>query len=87
VDLQLPGPVGVIPIRVDGGMNSVEIERPAGVAMVLELRGGVTQAIVDGEKHSGSGRLSLQTPGAESDPNRYEIEINGGVSKVVVTTR
>jgi DNA-binding MarR family transcriptional regulator len=87
VDLMLPVPVGVVPIRVEGGMNNIELERPAGVAMVLELRGGVNQAIVDGETHKGTGRLSLQTPGADKAADRYEIELSGGISKVVVTTR
>jgi DNA-binding MarR family transcriptional regulator len=87
VDLTLPVPAGVVRIRIEGGMNNIEVERPAGVAIVLELRGGVNQAIVDGEMHKARGRLSLQTPGADGTPDRYEIDLSGGVSKVVVTTR
>jgi len=87
VDLILPVPAGVVRIRIEGGMNNIEVERPEGAAMVLELRGGVNQAIVDGETHKARGRLSLQTPGADRTPDRYEIDLSGGVSKVVVTTR
>jgi DNA-binding MarR family transcriptional regulator len=87
VSLTLPHPSGAVPIRVEGGMSNIEIERPKGVAMVLELRGGVNQAIVDGEAHKGTGYLSLQTPGAKAASDRYELELSGGVTKVVVTTR
>jgi DNA-binding MarR family transcriptional regulator len=87
VSLTLPHPNGPVPIRAKGGMNNIEIERPEGAAMMLEIRGGVHQAIVDGQAHHGTGRLSLQTPGADRMPDRYEIEIGGGVSKVVITTR
>jgi DNA-binding MarR family transcriptional regulator len=87
VSLTLPAPLGVVPISVRGGMNNIEIERPEGAAMVLELHGGVNQAVVDGEAHTGRGQLSLQTPGADQAPNRYEIDVSGGIGKVVVTTR
>ena len=87
IGLELPAPVGAVPIRVEGGMNNIVLERPAGVAMVLELRGGVNQAIVDGQAFKGTGHLSLQTPGAGTIVDRYEVELSGGVSKVEVKTR
>jgi DNA-binding MarR family transcriptional regulator len=86
VELTLPRPDGIVPIRVGGGMNRMEVLRPAGTAMGLEARGGMSEITVDGESFKGRGKLSIQSPGADKDPNRYEIEISGGVAKVSVTT-
>jgi DNA-binding MarR family transcriptional regulator len=87
VSLVLPEPVGIVPVRINGGLNQIEIERPVGVAMRLSLHGGVNTVVVDGQTRSGTGQLSVQTPGADSAANRYEIELTGGASKVVVSTR
>jgi DNA-binding MarR family transcriptional regulator len=87
VRISLPRPEGAVRIAVAGGMSNIELERPAGVAMILELRGGVNQAILDGQSHRGTGHLSLHTPGAGSAADRYEVDLSGGISKVEVTTR
>jgi DNA-binding MarR family transcriptional regulator len=87
IELLLPRPVGVVQIRVYGGISRVSIERPLGVAAGLEVRGGITEAVVDGETHKGAGRLSIQTPGASESPDRYEIEVSGGVSKLLIAAR
>jgi hypothetical protein len=86
IDVMLAKPSGVVPIRITGGMTRLQIQRPAGVASGLEIRGGVSEVTVDGESYKNMGPLSLQTPGASASPDRYEIEITGGVSKLVVST-
>jgi DNA-binding MarR family transcriptional regulator len=86
VELTLPQPNGIVPIRVGGGMNRMEVLRPVGTAMGLETRGGVSEITVDGEIYRGRGKLSIQSPGADRSPDRYEIEIAGGVAKVSVST-
>lgn len=86
IELVLPRPVGVVPIRIAGGMSRLSVERPIGVAVGLEVRGGVSEVNLDGNVHKGHGRLSLQTPGASSSPDRYEIEITGGASKMTIST-
>jgi DNA-binding MarR family transcriptional regulator len=85
-ELLLPAPSGVVPIRVQGGMSRVSIVRPAGVAAGLEVSGGVSEVAVDGEVVKGAGTISLQTPGAASAPDRYEIEVSGGANKVSIST-
>ena len=87
VELTLPEPEGVVRIVISGGANSLALRRPPGVAMALELRGGVNQAILDGKSHRASGHLSLHTPGAAGAADRYEIELSGGISMVEVSTR
>lgn len=85
IELLLPRPVGVIPIRVAGGMSRIAIERPLGVAVGLEVSGGMGEVVVDGISRKGAGRLSIQTPGADSASDRYEIEVSGGVNKVTIS--
>jgi DNA-binding MarR family transcriptional regulator len=86
VDMLLPVPIGIVPLRITGGMSNLVVKRPAGVAAGLEVRGGVSEINVDGEVYRGRGEFSLQTPGAGDAPNRYEIEITGGVSKLAIST-
>jgi hypothetical protein len=68
-------------------MSRISIERPVGVAMGLTILGGVSEVIVDGEVHRGVGHMSIQTPGAESAVDRYEIEVSGGASKMPILAR
>jgi len=87
MELLLPRPKGVVPIRVTGGISRISIERPIGVACGLELRGGVSEVSVDGQKYKGAGRLSIQSPDAPDAQDRYEIEVSGGATKMLVSTR
>jgi hypothetical protein len=87
VELLLPRPEGVVQIRIKGGISRVSIERPVGVACGLEVRGGVSEISVDGEGFKGSGQLSIRTPGAFESRDRYEIEVAGGATKMIVTAR
>lgn len=86
VELTLPFPVGIVPIRIQGGLSRVSLLRPRGVAAGLEVHGGVSDVSVDGERLKGAGQLSMQTPGAADSPDRYEIEVAGGASKVSIST-
>ena len=87
MELQLARPQGVVPIRIAGGINRVSIERPRGVAAGLTIHGGVSEVVVDGEAIKGAGPISMQTPGADSSADRYEIEVGGGANKVHITAR
>jgi DNA-binding MarR family transcriptional regulator len=87
IELLLPKPVGVVPIRIVGGLNRMSIERPAGTATGLEIRGGVGEVVLDGETRKGAGRLSIETPGAAGTRDRYEIEITGGAAKLAISSR
>lgn len=86
IELTLPPPSGVVPIRIHGGITRMSLLRPCGVAAGLEVHGGVSEVSVDGEVLKGAGQLSMQTPGAGSAADRYEIEVAGGVSEVSIST-
>ena len=86
IDLTLPRPSGVIPIRIDGATSRMSVRRPAGVAMGLDVRGAVAEVDLDGEVRKGMGHVAFETPGATAMPDRYEIEVRGGASKISVST-
>jgi hypothetical protein len=53
--------------------------------MPLVARGGVSRLRFDGQRADGSGGgLSLRSPTFARSPNRYELEIGGGISDLVI---
>lgn len=81
--ISLGRPAGVVPIRLAGGVSDVTVRRPAGVPVILAIHGGYRKATLDGTAAWSPGRAA--SPGAESAPDRYEIEIRGGANRVAVT--
>ncbi|WP_273846434.1 MarR family winged helix-turn-helix transcriptional regulator [Rubrobacter calidifluminis] len=87
VALTLPEPSGVVPIRLSGGASKVTIRRPAGVEAHLNMRGGASKLVFDGQSFEAvGGTLRLQSPDSHNAADRYEIEISGGASEITVTT-
>jgi hypothetical protein len=87
VELRLPRPSGVVPVRVGGGASHVTVRRPAGTAARLRIGRGVADLTFDEQEFGAvGGRLRLETPGAHGTDDRYEIEISGGAAHVQVIT-
>jgi hypothetical protein len=87
VELRLPRPSGVVPVRVGGGASHVTIRRPAGTAARLSIGRGVADLTFDEQEFGAvGGRLRLEAPGAGGTDDRYEIEISGGAAHVQVVT-
>jgi hypothetical protein len=85
VDLTLPEPSGVVPVRLTGGASEVNIRRPAGVEARLSMIGGVSKLTFDEQSFDAvGGKLRLRSPGYDSVSDRYEIEVSGGASKITV---
>jgi len=82
VNLTLGGPVGVMRVRIKGGVGDVLITRPAGTPTTLAVRGGYRKATLDGTAAWSPGRIA--TPSAEAATDRLEIEISGGANRVTV---
>jgi DNA-binding MarR family transcriptional regulator len=87
VSLVLPPPAGVVPVRITGGVSHVRLVRPAGVAMRARVTGGASELTLD-SLHLGSvgGEARWATPDFGDATARYEIEITGGASDLVITT-
>jgi len=85
VEVRLPRPAGVVPVRVRGGASQVRVRRPAGVAVRLRVGGGVADLRFDGQEWGAvGGRLRLETPEAAQAPDRYEVEVASGAAHLEV---
>jgi hypothetical protein len=87
VELRLPRPSGMVPVRIGGGASHVRIRRPAGTPARLRIGRGVAHLTFD-EQELGAvgGRLRLESPQAGAADGRYDIDIDGGANHVQVTT-
>ena len=87
VELRLPKPSGIVPVRVLGGASNVAIYRPEGVAARLRVSGGVTNLSFDGQQFGvAGGEMSLQSTHYESASDRYDITITGGANNLSVNS-
>ncbi|MGH2402767.1 MAG: hypothetical protein ACRDE6_08630, partial [Candidatus Limnocylindria bacterium] len=83
--LRLPRPDGTIRIVVEGGSSDARITRPTGVPVAISARGGVSRLRFDARQVDSSGSdLRLQSAGFAIAPDRYELEVEGGVSEMRV---
>lgn len=85
VRIRLPRPRGRVLVRIEGGASAVTLVRPAGVAVVLQLVGGVSRLAFDDERYGAIGAgTRLETPDAGSEQDRFEIEVRGGATKLTI---
>jgi hypothetical protein len=85
VEVELPRPAGVVPVRVRGGASQVRIRRPAGVPVRLRVGRGVADLRFDEQEWGAvGGGLRLETPEATQAPDRYEIEITSGAAHLEI---
>ena len=78
LDLSVPKPSGVAPIRVEGGSARVRLRRPAGAPIRVDASGGSVRLTADGVRQSGFGTIAWQSPGADASSDRYEARFSGG---------
>ncbi|MGE3274932.1 MAG: hypothetical protein AB7O67_07455 [Vicinamibacterales bacterium] len=85
LDLTLPPPTDIVPVTLGAGASHVTVRRPAGVATRLRVRMGASHVTFDQQQLGAvGGELVLSTPGFDQALDRYEIEVNGGASQLVV---
>jgi DNA-binding MarR family transcriptional regulator len=83
--LMLGRPVGVVPIRINGGASKLHIERPVGVPIQLRLDGGAGGIAFDRQRLGGTGGGTvLETSGAARATDRFSIELAGGAGRITV---
>lgn len=86
VEITLPEPHGVVPVRVTGGVSKVTVRRPAGSEAAVTVKGGANKLVFDAQELGAlGGKSRLTTGGWEAAADRYDIEITGGASKLTVT--
>jgi DNA-binding MarR family transcriptional regulator len=82
--LTLPRPRGHATLRITGGASQLVVKRPRGTAAQVMIRGGVSRFVFD-DQRIGADEIRLSTPGWDSAPDRWTIELTGGASSVSVT--
>jgi hypothetical protein len=83
---RLPLPRGLVRVRISGGSADVAVELPVGTAARLALSGGAHDVrFLDQSMRLVHGTLRLETGGASEAPDRYELELSGGVRDLTVT--
>jgi hypothetical protein len=87
INVSLPAPKGVVPVRVDGGALRVDITRPAGAAIKVSSTGGTLQLRADGTQQDGFGSREWRSAGFDSASDRYEVTVAGGALNVNVGER
>lgn len=86
IRLELPVPLGLVPIRISGGASEIIVRRPKGVAVRAHLKGWVSIFVVDHQTFNNTGNTRLQS--ADFDPLApyYDIEVASSASMVTITT-
>lgn len=87
VRIRLSRPRGCVLVRLEGGASDVTLVRPAGVAAGLQLLGEASRLTFDDERYGAiGGETRLETAAAGSGDDRYEIEIDGGASRLTIAS-
>ena len=88
VEVTLPEPSGIVPVRVLGGVSNVAIHRPEGVAARVRLGSGSTNLAFDDQRFGAiGGEVNLQSPDYEGTSDRYDITVTGGTSNLTIDAR
>jgi hypothetical protein len=82
VQMRLPRPKGTVQIRIGAGASHLELTRPAGVPVSVNIGGGASKVLID--DFHGTGKIRWRTYGYDLAEDRYEIEIGAGASDVTV---
>ena len=85
VHVVLPEPTAVIPVRIRGGASKVSFRRAADVPARLWIAGGASKLTFDEERFGAvGGETRLASAGADDAAGRYDIEVEGGASRLTV---
>ncbi len=85
--LQLPKPVGAVPVRIDGGVNKLRIERPPGSAIKLRLNRGSSRITLDGLRlGAAGGGTDWESPEYATTSDCYNLEMGADVNELTIAT-
>lgn len=87
IEVKLPEPSGVVPVRISGGASQVKIQRPSGVAARVHLKGWASTLAFDDQSFNEVGAdVRLQSPGYDGATQRYDFEVQGSASTIIITS-
>jgi len=82
-DITLGPPSADVPVTINGGALTVNVHRPEGVAMSVEVSGGSVTLTVDGQVQHAVGHLTFTSSNVGGGPS-YNIRVDGGACTVNV---
>lgn len=86
VEVELPEPTRIVPVRISGGASEIKIRRPAGVAARVHLKGWASALVFDDQSYDEVGSdVRLQSPSYDGATQRYDIEVAGSASMVTIS--
>jgi DNA-binding MarR family transcriptional regulator len=85
VRLVLPRPSGTVRLVIAGGASDVQLRRPTDIPVSLIVRGGAAHLRFDGRGTNASATdLRMSSDDWGTKPDRYVVEIGGGVARLAV---
>ena len=84
IDLRLPAPKGPVPVRLEGGAVTIDLTRPAGSAVKVQVTGGAVRLTADGSRQDGLGSREWRSSGYDAAQDRYDVNVSGGAARVTV---
>jgi len=88
LEIDLGAPTGMVPLRLIGGASKLTVRRPAGTALTLAVRGGISKLAMDGQEFGAiGGQVQLRSREHQDGADHYALELTGGASRLTVETR
>lgn len=85
VTLQLPAPAGTVPVRITGGSSQLKLLRPRNTPIKVQVTGGVSNLGIDKlEVGAVGGTTRWESPDYEASSDRYDVQITGGASQLLI---
>ena len=85
IEVTLPQPWGVCPVKFAGGATSFGLHRPAGAAARLRVAGGFSKLAFDDRLVATvGGAFRIESSGFESAADYFDIDISGGATRLTV---
>ena len=85
VKLLLPRPTGTVYLYVSGSASDIVSQRPAGIALRVQIAGSASQVCIDEQPFGAvANGISWQTHDYHAAADRYDIRFAGSVSNVTI---
>jgi hypothetical protein len=85
IDLSLPKPRGLVPVRLAGGASQFRLSVPGGVPVRVTAAGGAGEVSVDGASYSGVGGGSVfATRGWSATAAGFDVDATAGTALLSV---
>jgi hypothetical protein len=85
IDLTLPAPTGIVPVRMTGGASVFDLHLTTGAQAQVRFNGGAGEAVIDGTPTSGlAGGTVLGTSNLDTTADHYAVDAVAGVATLTI---